>query len=353
MSQNPNEQSQKLEIKSDENRESQILKANKEDNQISKNFSLSTWQSEMLRFISWFSSKFSQLSQINLTEETVSNVELLNSKQSFSENRENLYGALIFLKKNIELLHYISQNITYIEEDNLSDFVTILDLFKKISDMIYSDREYYQDLLNAFPKIDNYSFCPSCNILEESIDYMLCETCDTYLIKGDEIRRYFADHFFKKIIKLPPNLANKLYFQFTGTIEEIEYLKKGKIHKKKIIVVPGDSVLGTNKKYQFFTVSDNSKLILEDNMPKVLTTINKKFDELIERQKDITFTKDLLSEADKNQIKKLLCRNCGSVMKLHRTTTYYDTNCDLYSCPKCRMKAMINFQPIWEGRNEE
>ncbi|MHA1728279.1 MAG: hypothetical protein ACTSWY_06065 [Promethearchaeota archaeon] len=317
-----------------------------------ESFSIGKWQSEMIRFISWFSSKFSYLSEQENAAKSENNIEKFELEQSFSENRENLYGGLIFLKKNIELLHFISRNITYIKEEEISDFITILDVFKKISDMIYSDREYYQDLLNAF-HLDRYSFCPNCNSLEESIDFLLCEKCNNYLIKGDDIRRYFADHFFEKIIKLPPNLANKLYFQFSGEIEEIEYLKDEEIHKKKIIIVPGDSVLGPGKKYHFFTVSENSKLIMEDNMPKVLNTINNKFNELVEQQKELNFAKNIISDSEKNQIKPLICRNCGTKMRLHRTATYYDTNCDLYSCPKCKMKAMINFQPIWEAGGTE
>lgn len=315
-------------------------------------FSLPNWQSEMLGFISWFSSKFSQTLELESIQDGESQVEKFEIEQSFAENKDELYGALIFLKKNIELLHYISKKITHLKKEDITEFISVLDIFKQISEMIYTDREYYQDIISKFP-LENYSFCPTCNSMEESTEFLLCEICNNYLIKGEEISHYFAGNFFEKIIKLPPAMANKLYFQFSGKIQEIQYLKEGEIQRKKIITVPGDSVLGTGKSYQFFTVSQNSKLILEDNTHKVINTLNSKFDELIDMQKDLSLAKDLLSNTEEEKHKPLVCRNCGTKMKLHRTTTYYDTNCDLYSCPKCKMNVMLNFQPIWESNNEK
>ena len=244
---------------------------------------------------------------------------------TFSQADYHIDQLLQLLKGSI---FQTTASLSQITDFGEEDLPKIISSITQINELQAKFQGIKKSLIEVLDLIDfsQFSYCSSCPTLEKTLDFALCDTCHSLLIKGQEIRPFLLHNYFSKELPYPVEIIQTLHQRFKSAISEVSYEVKGIEKKRQLVEIPVELNLNPSSTYQFFVIDDTHELI------PLNASLEEKY-----------------VDPDQQKPDHEICRECGSKMRFLRSTMYYETSADLFQCPKCKMEKMINFKPIWES----
>ncbi|WP_371805272.1 hypothetical protein [Candidatus Lokiarchaeum ossiferum] len=283
--------------------------------------SIDHWVAQIIQIVGQISASFPIFTQVD-TSNKPKNV-------SYSQAESHINHLILLLKASIFQTNSSLNKITDFGEEDLPKIISSV---SKLNELQESFQEIKKNMVEVLDLIDvsQFSYCSSCQTLEKSIDFSLCDQCHSVLIKGQEIRDFLIHNYFSKEIPYPMEIIQSLHQKFKGQVKELSFEVQGLEKKRQLVEVPLELNLNPSATYSFFVIDDTHELV-------PMTTSIMENESNVQNQK-----------ADHE-----ICRECGTKMRFLRSTMYYETSADLFQCPKCSMEKMMNFKPIWESNIQD
>lgn len=288
---------------------------------ISQNNSFDHWVAQIIQIVGQISASFSIFSQVS-TSNKPENV-------SYAQAESHINHLMLLLKASIFQTNSSLNKITDFGELDLPKIISSISMLNELQGKFQEIKKSMVEVLDLID-VAQFSYCSSCQTLEKSIDFSLCDQCHSALIKGQEIRDFLIHNYFSKELPYPVEIIQSLHQKFKGQVKELTFDVKGAERKRQLVEIPIELNLNPTATYNFFVIDDTHELV--------------------------PMTSSLIESGVKAENQKPdheICRECGAKMRFLRSTMYYETSADLFQCPKCSMEKMMNFKPIWESNIDD
>ena len=253
---------------------------------------------------------------------------------TFSDAEKNILELGLLVQAGFEQIEYAVQHVSELSEENLPGIIGAINLFNSLRPKLDLLRQAFIELLDLLA-FATFSYCPKCHTLEKGLDFLICEACHNPLVKGNEIREFLIQRYFSQELPLPVEIINALRQRFKGQVNQISFEQDGVQRTRQILSIPGDLHLSPNKTYQFFVI---------DEIMRITPAVSELATQPVSKS---------LHKNGSEETSVHLCRNCSVPMQFLRSTVYYETNAELFRCPKCGMEKLTHFKPIWDSGIED